>query len=408
MGKRTSLVRFLQCTDLHLVDWQSPGRYEFVQRHAGEGPLDLLLAAYRPQECLQPQAVAAMLAGISRIGPSRWTGAPVQFLLCTGDFVDNMQRNEMAWWLDLVKGGEVHPGSGTRTGEGAASAAWNDPAYWCPEPVSDLFKARWGFPTVPDLLADAARPFQSTGAGIPWLTCRGNHDLLIDGTAVPTPEYRRLVTGAVKARLLGRTFLDAEQDLDLFIRRPEAFLTGPAALVAPDAGRGLYTGEEWLAAHHGAAGPPRGHGFGPNNLSNDTGYYVNDEFPGIRLVVLDTVNPGGNYTGSIDTEQQDWLEQRLIEAHATYFDHSGTRIRTGLADRAVLVVSHHNLTTLRNTRLAPSELGGRPRVLAAEIEALLHRFPNVTVWINGHTHVNAVVCRLDPDPVGPELRALGR
>jgi metallophosphoesterase (TIGR03767 family) len=397
-GKRTSLIRFLQCTDLHLVDWQSPGRYEFVQRHAGEGPLDLLLAAYRPQECLQLQAVAAMVAGISRIGPSRWTGAPLQFLLCTGDFVDNMQRNEMTWWLDLVAGGEVRPGSGARTGEGAASAAWNDPDYWCPEPVPDRFKAGWGFPTVPGLLAEAARPFRSKGVDIPWLTCRGNHDLLIDGTAVPTPTYRRIVTGAVKARLLGRTFVDAETDLDLFIRRPDMFLTGPAAIVAPDAGRDLYTGQEWLTAHHDAPGLPRGHGVGSANLAENTAYYVNDEFRGIRLIVLDTVNPGGNFTGSIDAEQRDWLEQRLIETHSAYFDHSGTKIGTGLADRVVLVVSHHNLRSLRNTRLAPSERGSRPRVLAAEIAALLHRFPNVAAWINGHTHVNAVVPR--PDPAG--------
>jgi metallophosphoesterase (TIGR03767 family) len=304
----------------------------------------------------------------------------------------------MAWWLDLVAGGEVRPGSGTRTGEGTASAAWNDPAYWCPEPVPDRFKAGWGFPTVPGLLAEAARPIRSKGVDIPWLTCRGNHDLLIDGTAVPTLTYRRIVTSAVKARLLGRTFVDAETDLDLFIRQPETFLIGPAVLVAPDSSRGLYSGEEWLAAQYGAVGLPRGHGFGPNNLAKHTAYYVNDEFRGIRLIILDTVNPGGNFTGSIDAEQRDWLEQSLIEAHAAYFDHSGTQIGTGLADRAVLVVSHHNLNSLRNTRLAAFELGGRPRVLAAEIAALLHRFPNVAAWINGHTHVNAVVPR--PDPSG--------
>ncbi len=396
MGRRASLLRFVQCTDLHLVDWQSPGRFEFVQRHAGEGPLDLLLAAYRPQECLQPQAIAAMAATISRIGPSRWTGAPLRFLLCTGDFVDNMQRNEMAWWFDIIAGHEVRPGSGTRTGEGTASAAWNDPNYWCPEPVPDLFKSRWGFPTAPNLLAEAARPFRAGGLEIPWLSCRGNHDLLIDGTAVPTPAYRRLVTGAVKARLLGRTFVDAEKGLDLFIRRPEAFLTGPAALVGPDPGRDLYAGEEWLAANHDALGLPRGHGFGPDNLSKGTAYYVNDGFPGIRLIALDTVNPGGDFMGSIDAGQRDWLEQRLIEVHANYVDASGTTMRTGRANRVVILVSHHNLTSLRNRRLAPFETGGPPRVLAAELEVLLHRFPNVAAWLNGHTHRNAVVPRHDP------------
>jgi len=32
-----------------------------------------------------------------------------------------------------------------------------------------------------------------------------------------------------------------------------------------------------------------------------------------------------------------------------------------------------------------------------EILALLHRFPNVVLWLNGHTHANAVCPRRDPD-----------
>jgi hypothetical protein len=39
-----------------------------------------------------------------------------------------------------------------------------------------------------------------------------------------------------------------------------------------------------------------------------------------------------------------------------------------------------------------------PRVLADQVEALLHRFPNVIAWVNGHTHDNVVQPR--PDPAG--------
>jgi hypothetical protein len=39
-----------------------------------------------------------------------------------------------------------------------------------------------------------------------------------------------------------------------------------------------------------------------------------------------------------------------------------------------------------------------PRILGPDVEALLHRFPNVVLWVNGHTHRNTVTPR--PDPTG--------
>ena len=43
--------------------------------------------------------------------------------------------------------------------------------------------------------------------------------------------------------------------------------------------------------------------------------------------------------------------------------------------------------------------GGEPLFSGADLLALLHRFPNVVLWLNGHTHTNAVRPRRDPaDP----------
>src|SRR5262249_10681848 len=41
---------------------------------------------------------------------------------------------------------------------------------------------------------------------------------------------------------------------------------------------------------------------------------------------------------------------------------------------------------------------GEPLLGGAELVALLHRFPNVVLWLNGHTHINAVHPR--PAPAG--------
>jgi hypothetical protein len=65
----------------------------------------------------------------------------------------------------------------------------------------------------------------------------------------------------------------------------------------------------------------------------------------------------------------------------------------------VIVFSHHGTSTLDNTRGAHPGPEGAPWLGAAELVALLHRFPNVVLWLNGHTHANTV--RPRRDPAGP-------
>src|SRR6202034_3743336 len=77
----------------------------------------------------------------------------------------------------------------------------------------------------------------------------------------------------------------------------------------------------------------------------------------------------------------------------------GEEIRTGHDDRLVILFSHHGIDTLTNTRGWHPGPGGEPLIGAAELTALLHRFRNVVLWLNGHTHINAVRAR--PDPADP-------
>jgi hypothetical protein len=122
----------------------------------------------------------------------------------------------------------------------------------------------------------------------------------------------------------------------------------------------------------------------------------------VRLVVLDTTTPAGHYQGSIGAGQLRWLEERLAEVHSRYFDANDTRIESGNDDRLVVIISHHGLQSLINP-LVPYQADGAatddlPRFLGAEVEALLHRFPNVILWLNGHIHRNTICPR--PDPSG--------
>ncbi len=54
-----------------------------------------------------------------------------------------------------------------------------------------------------------------------------------------------------------------------------------------------------------------------------------------------------------------------------------------------MLFSHHNLASLDNPAPDPAR-PQVPRVTAAAFEARLHEFPNVVLWVNGHSHVNRV------------------
>lgn len=395
-GRRSSLLHFAYLTDLHVLDPASPGRFEFAERLHGSRGLDLLLPAYRPQDFLQLHACESMIRTVSAVEASPVTGASVQFLVFMGDVTDNAQLNELQQVIRLFEGGTSLPWPGGAALEGVASDRWGDPGFWHPSPIDDDYKRLYGFPAYPGVLAEACEPFELQGVGRPWLACQGNHDTLVQGSALPNTSYERIVTGSEKAHVLPRAF-DTLRHLDLFIPYPEMFLVGPASTVTPDLNRRNFSTSEYLHAVSEAAGEPSGHGFGSQNLAGGTAYYVDDRIPMVRTIVLDTVNLSGYYQGSVGAKQLSWLEERLAEVHSRYWDAAGRAVETRNQDRLVVLCSHHPLVCLINDLTDPEREPDLPRVLGPEVEALLHRFPNLVLWVNGHTHRNAVRPRPDPE-----------
>jgi metallophosphoesterase (TIGR03767 family) len=399
--RRTSLLYFAQITDLHVIDPESPGRYEFMEQFYG-GPdiLHIVLPACRPQETLVLHACEMIIRTLNRITGSPETGAPLQFLIATGDHTDNAQWNELNWFTRLMAGGEVAANSGGPTYEGVQSPQWSDLHYWHPDPGPDRYKHHWGFPEYPGLLEEALQPIRAEGVRLPWLSCYGNHDALVLGTARPNPRYEQIVTGKSKVRVAPPNF-NAVRDLPSFDAEPEEFLTSSAAPVTPDPARRVSSMREYVAAHLNDGGTPHGHGFDTTTLERNSTHYIRDE-GAVRVVVLDTTNPNGYFQGSIGLRQFAWLEEQLIAVHSHHFALDGSPVTTGNADRLVVLCTHHTLNTLTNSLVAPdlTDLNDDDpaRVLGDELSYLVHRFPNVILWINGHTHRNAIRAR--PDPAG--------
>jgi metallophosphoesterase (TIGR03767 family) len=375
---RRSLAYFAHLTDIQLLDVQSPARLEMIHNFSDRPDSTALLPMQRPQELLAAHATDALVRAINALRVSPVTGASLQLAMTTGDNIDNMQWNEAQAYLRLLSGGRVRMDSGgpqyEGTQDGRRSWAWN------PERNDAGWAREHGYPAVPGLISAGLGAFDASGLDVPWLTCHGNHDGLVQGRTPATEELAKIMTGDQKV------FDVPPGPFGDFVTDPLHMFTGPSRHVQASHDRRPIDRLEFIRAHFDDGGPD-GHGFTAANLDSGTAYFAYDGIPGVRMVVLDTTNPGGNFEGSIDTGQFAWLERTLAEVHRAYVGPDGREVAGGGGQRLVVIASHHSRTSMTNTTPTPAghQDAGR-RVLGDEVAQLLGRFPNVVAWISGHTH----------------------
>ncbi|MHB0929162.1 MAG: TIGR03767 family metallophosphoesterase [Candidatus Nanopelagicales bacterium] len=366
-----SLASLIHLSDLHICDAQSPSRVEYFDRYADPDSVHAeelgYVGVYRPQEMLTTQVLAAAVDAANHIqcAPS---GAPIDAVVITGDTVDNAQWNEMRWYHTLLDGGSIVPSSGdTAHWEGVGGPADPDERYWHPEGgVDDLPRRRYGFPTIDGFFELAQRTVTSPGLRHQWFAIHGNHDALLQGVTPPDAEVQALSTGDRRITKAADGVDVVKLLLDFSPIGPASFPLVPASpsvAVTSDAERGFMRAGDYAASHLSCG---HGHGFTAENVSNKNAFWTRELGDEVLLVALDTVNRHGGWHGCVDRAQFDWLRKVLESA----------------GDRYVIIMSHHPLETLVNGYT----LDEAPPALGDEVAALLLAFPQVVLWLAGHTH----------------------
>ncbi|WP_236796643.1 TIGR03767 family metallophosphoesterase [Amycolatopsis sp. GM8] len=388
--RRTALTAFVQFTDLHITDAESPARFEYLHPFIGA-------SAHRPHETLGPVATAALVKRVNSLRSGPFTGRGLDFMMTTGDNTDNHELIELDWFLRVLNGGTFTAASGDLSRYEGVQAS-GSPHFWNPDTAlsGDDYTTK-GFPTIPGLLT-AGSAVTSPGLDIPWYCTFGNHDDSVVGSlpeGIPGIEY--WYTGRYK--IIGKDESSARKLADA-IKTPGASVpvtelfggSGTVREVTPDPRRKPFTTAQFVQAHLDPANTgsgPAGHGFTSGNADGKNVYYTFRIAPGITGISLDTTTLTGFADGSIGLSQYLWVEKTLTRASSTYYDFWGSKVTQQVTDELFILFSHHSSTTMGNI-LPDSRHPLDPRLTGDMFAGLLHRFPNVLAWVNGHTHSNKI------------------
>jgi metallophosphoesterase (TIGR03767 family) len=407
------LVSFVQMTDVHIVDAQSPERFPYARRFGRDYATD-----FRNQEPLTLHVADSMVQRIDAVGAGPMTGRPFDFVVTTGDNGDGRQKNELRSFVAVLDGGTVNPDSSPGEGYIGVQDSFVLPGrsdiydqYYHPDPPpaglqADLFKRQYGFPGYPGMLEAATQPFEAAGLDFPWFAANGNHDGAVIGYFRAWEPQLDLYWNPVGTGNIpgfgSKMLLDLPTGMTIgqfegCLGAPtedcvsDVFQNTPKRSVPANPDRAQYLPSEFLdIVFDSPAKPgPIGHGFTEQNRGDGTLYYTFDMGPEVVGIMLDTVDPSGKAGGSIGSKQAKWLEAQLQSHSSRYIDEQGKLATTDNPDRLIVLFSHHNLMTMDND----TSVDGDPdpvKVLAAELEAMILRYPNVILWVNGHSHVNRV------------------
>lgn len=394
---RTGLASFVQFTDVHIIDAQSPMRFEFL------GSMNE--SAFRPQESMGTHGGAQLVRRVNSLKKGPFSNRPFDCVVTTGDNTDNTEHIELEWFLKMMSGGTITANTGDPNSWEGVQVSGDASYYNIDSSVGDRFK-NLGFPEIDNFFENLITPHTSPGLDVPWYCVFGNHDDQISGV-LPSwwTDLNKVYTGTMK--FTGFLYQASNEALSRAISNGSASLNTmsrtikrSSSTITADDRRLPFTTREFMAAHRDPTykgNSPIGHGFTEENVAEDKAYYTFRIAPGVTGIAMDSTNRGGWTDGSFGAEQFQWIEQQLKSGSSRYYDSSGHEQNQMVDDELFVLFSHHPSWSSYNMLTDPARPDEKRRT-GIELVAMCQRFPNVLAWVNGHTHDNKLQAWWHSDP----------
>lgn len=346
------LLCYLSVSDAHITDKETPCQAIYF---AYQGGTNSPSACYSPVMLYTTQVLDAAIRTANAV--HRLT--PFDFALSLGDDANGPQYNELRWYIDVLDGQYITPSSGNHAG-------------------ADTI--------------DYQKPFQAVGLdpAIPWYAVIGNHDHFWMG-GLPVVASQEYFTNTAVLRLGtnymgtidGSTVYGDVIDVGSITNFIVGGVTNPPQ-VAADPNRYSLTTSNWMREFFNTTTKPVGHGFAETNVASSFACYSfqpRTNLP-VKVIVLDDTMSDADYTlggqGCLDTNRFNWLVQERNQ---------------GQAQQQLMIIAAHVPLELIDTN-SPIPL--------TNLLATLHTYPNLLLWMCGHTHQNNIVAQPSPDPDHPE------
>jgi metallophosphoesterase (TIGR03768 family) len=365
------LLNFFAMTDIHITDKESPTQAIYFGYKGG------IISAYSGIMLYTTHFLDAVVQTINAMNKKK----SFDFGISLGDNCNNAQYNEIRWFIDVLDGKNINPGSGIK----------EDPIPGPNNDYQDEYKAA------------------GLDKTIPWYQALGNHDHFWMGIKPPDDYIRQTYIGenilnigsifndtlGIKSRGFYMGVFDCKTLYgDVIGAGPVKDFATPPKIAADSNRRSLLRGE-WLSEFFNTSSSPKGHGFSEADAKRGFACYSFEpklDLP-VKVIVLDDTqrddDPDVDIYGhsSLDKERYDWLVKELDK---------------GQSEGKLMIIAAHVPIGINdpNPELGMSKFSV---VTEKDLIAKLHTYPNLILWVAGHRHLNTVTALKSPDSNRPEL-----